>query len=209
MSYRKEFYKNKIEELFDSYKTVVSLSMLAVAENNVDAVINLNARLKSIFESILDVVKLFDKESVYENLKNLKFNDLPENLKLLQTLETYNKLLALEYSKLEIEDINKKIEIIKLCVEFDYQETVHSIELAKLLYEAGKYREAIVLADFIRTIDATAPSRLVLAQAYKDLKVYGLSLAFYKEYLSLNENDKEIKQEMHEVFETMLKENIR
>ncbi len=209
MSYRKEFYKNKIEELFDSYKTVVSLSMLAVAENNVDAVIGLNSRLKSIFESILDVVKLFDKESVYENLRNLKFNDLPENLKLLQTIETYNKLLALNYSKIKIDNNDKKIKVLKFCIEYDYQETLHSIELAKLLYKLGKYREAIVLADYIRTIDSTAPSRLVLAQAYKDLKVYGLSLAFYKEYLSLNENDKEIKQEMHEVFEKMLEENIR
>ena len=209
MSYRKEFYKNKIEKLFDSYKSVVSLSMLAVAENNVDAVIKLNSRLKSIFETILETVKLFDKENVYENLKSLKFNKLPENLKIIQTIETYNKLLALEYSKLKTEDINKKIEIIKLFIDYDYKETLHSIELAKLLCDLGKYREAILLADFLRTVDTTAPARLVLAKAYRDLKVYGLSIAFYKEYLSLNENDKDVKQELQDVFEEMIEENIR
>lgn len=209
MSYRKEFYKNKIEKLFDSYKSLVSLSILAVAENNVDAVMELNSRLKSIFATILETVKLFDEVTVYENLKSLNFQELPEELKILQTIETYNKLLALDYSKLKIDDINKKIKIVKLCIDYDYKETLHAIELAKLLYEAGKYREAIVLADFIRTIDNTAPSRLVLAQTYKDLKLYGLSLAFYKEYLSLNENDKEIKQEMQDVFEAMIEENIR
>lgn len=176
-----------INELCDSFKIVVNLSMLAIAENDVEGAVTLNQSLK----------RIWNKLEPYSDVK------------AVGTLETYKKLLALEYPKLKSDNIEERIKVVKMSIDFDYEETLHSIALAKLLCEKNKYKEAIILADYIRTVDSTAPSRLVLAQIYRKLKIYSLSVAFYKEYLQLNENDKEIKQELAEVYKEMLEENLK
>lgn len=179
--------ETRINELCDSFQIVVTLSMLAIAENDVAGAVILNQSLKRIWNELEPYA---DKKEV-------------------GALEAYKKLLALEYSKLQSDDIDERIKIIKMSIDFDYEETLHSIALAKVFCEQDKYKEAIILADYIRSIDSTAPSRLVLAQVYRKLKIYSLSVAFYKEYLQLNENDKEIKQELAEVYKEMLEENLK
>lgn len=174
--------EKRIDELCDSYKILVSLSMLAVAENDIDGVFTINQSLKRIWDSLK--------------------NDIDSNT--IQLLDTYNKLLALEYSKLKTDNADEQLKIIKLCIDFDYSESLHSIALAKFLYQEKKYTEAIMLATYLTTVCEIAPPFLVLGKCYKDLKMYDMSIKAYKSYLILNENDKEAEEELNEVFEEML-----
>ena len=174
--------EDRINELCDSYKIVVSLSMLAVAENDIDGVFTLNKSLKRIWNTL----------KPYNDNKNV------------QILDTYNKLLALEYSKLETDNPDKQLKIIKLCIDFDYSESLHDIALAKFFYQEKKYPEAIMLSQYLTTICDSAPPYLVLGKCYRDLKMYDMSIRAYKSYLTLNENDKEAEEELNEIFEEML-----
>lgn len=174
--------ETRINELCDSYKIIVSLSILAIAENDIDGVFTLNQSLKRIWKSL--------KHDI--------------DSKNAQLLETYNKLLGLEYSKLKTENPDEQLKILKLCINFDYSESLHSIALAKFLYQEKKYAEAILLAEYLTTVCESAPPFLVLGKCYKDLKMYDMSIKAYKSYLILNENDKEAEKELNEIFEEML-----
>lgn len=174
--------KERISELLDSFKAIANLSMLAVAENDIDGVVTLNNSLKRL-------------------LKLLEGN-LPE--KDFNIIDSYKKLLGLEYAKLKSTDPNEQLKIIKMCIDFDNSESLHSIALAQLFQREKKYKEAILLAEYLTTICNSAPPYLVLAKSYRDLKMYDLSIKAYDSYLTLNENDKEAKNEQDEVFEEML-----
>lgn len=155
--------------------------MLAVAENDIEGVFSLNEGLKRISKT----------------LENYSSKDI-------DILETYNKLLALEYTKLKPESANDKLRVLKMCIDFDYAESLHSIALAKFLCEEKKYKEAIMLAEYLTTVCDSAPPFLVLGKCYRDLKMYDMSIKAYKSYLILNENDKEAEAELNEIFEEML-----
>lgn len=173
---------NRISELFDSYSAIVSLSMLAIAENDIEGAICLNKSLKKIYEQISG--KVSEKQQL--------------------TLESYQKLLGLEYSKLSNDNADKKLKTILMSIDFDYDETLHWIGLAQLFQKEKKYKEAIMLAEYLTTVCDSAPPYLVLARTYRDLKMYDMSIKGYNTYLLLNENDKEAKQELDKVFEEML-----
>lgn len=173
---------NRISELFDSYSAIVSLSMLAIAENDIEGAICLNKSLKKIYNQITG--KVSEKEQF--------------------TLESYQKLLGLEYSKLSNDNADKKLKTILMSIDFDYDETLHWIGLAQLFQKEKKYKEAIMLAEYLTTVCDSAPPYLVLARTYRDLKMYDMSIKGYNTYLLLNENDKEAKQELDKVFEEML-----
>lgn len=173
---------NRISELFDSYSAIVSLSMLAIAENDIEGAICLNKSLKKIYEQISG--KVSEKQQL--------------------TLESYQKLLGLEYSKLSNDNAGKKLKTILMSIDFDYDETLHWIGLAQLFQKEKKYKEAIMLAEYLTTVCDSAPPYLVLAKTYRDLKMYDMSIKGYNTYLLLNENDKEAKQELDKVFEEML-----
>lgn len=91
-----------------------------------------------------------------------------------------------------------------MSIDFDYDETLHWIGLAQLFQKEKKYKEAIMLAEYLTTVCDSAPPYLVLARTYRDLKMYDMSIKGYNTYLLLNENDKEAKQELDKVFEEML-----
>lgn len=173
---------NRISELFDSYSAIVSLSMLAIAENDIEGAICLNKSLKKIYNQITG--KVSEKQQF--------------------TLESYQKLLGLEYSKLSNDNADKKLKTILMSIDFDYDETLHWIGLAQLFQKEKKYKEAIMLAEYLTTVCDSAPPYLVLARTYRDLKMYDMSIKGYNTYLLLNENDKEAKQELDKVFEEML-----
>ncbi len=173
---------NHISELFDSYSAIISLSMLAIAENDIEGAICLNKSLKRIYNQITG--KVSEKEQF--------------------TLESYGKLIALDYSKLSSDKINEKLKTVLMSIDFDCEETLHWIELAQLFQKEKKYKEAIMLAEYLTTVCESAPPYLVLARTYRDLKMYDKSIKGYNTYLLLNENDKEAKQELDEVFEEML-----
>lgn len=174
--------KERLEELVDSFKALASLSMLAVAENDIQGVMTLNSSLKRIF-------KLLEKDITDKEFK---------------ILDSYRKLLALEYSKLKSDNSDEQLKIIRLCIDFDYAESLHSIALAQLFQKEKRYKEAILLAEYLTTVCDSAPPYLVLAKSYRDLKMYDMSIKAYNSYLILNENDKEAKIERDEVFEEIL-----
>lgn len=174
--------KERLTELIDSFKAIASLSILAVAENDIEGVIVLNNSLKRIF-------KLLEK-----NITDKEF----------KILDSYRKLLALEYAKLKTKTPDEQLKILRLCIDFDYAENLHSIALAQLFQKEKKYKEAILLAEYLTTVCDSAPPYLVLAKSYRDLKMYDLSIKAYNSYLILNENDKEAEIERDKVFEEML-----
>ncbi len=171
----------RIQELCDSYKIIVSLSMLAIAEDDIDGIFTLNESLKRIWELV----------------KNSGHKDL-------ELLETYQKILALEYSKLETESINDKLKLIKLAIDFDYSQSLHCLELAKFLHKEKKYPEAIILAQYLATICNEVPPLQILGKCYRELKMYDMSIKAYNSYLLINKNDKKAKEELNEIYEEML-----
>ena len=177
-----ETKKVGLDELCESYKAIAILSKLAVAENDISGVMTLNNSLKRISQSLSGQIS-----SKTENI-----------------LESYNKLLALNYAKLKTDNPDEQLKIIKMQLAFDYKESLHSISLAQLFYQEKKYKEAITLAEYLTMVCESAPPYLLLAQSYRDLKMYDKSIKAYNTYLLLNENDEEIKEELDEVYEEML-----
>lgn len=173
--------ETRIKELCDSFKIIVNFSMLAVAENDINGVFTLNQSLKRLWELV----------------KDSKHPDL-------EVLETYKKILALEYSKLKTENSNEKLKIIKLSIDFDYSQFLHYLELAKFLHKEQKYKEAMILAEYLTSICDSAPPFHVLGKCYRELKMYDMSIKAYNSYLLLNKTDKNAKQELDEVYEEML-----
>lgn len=173
--------ENRIQELCDSYKIIVNLSMLAIAENDIKGVFTLRKSLKRIWESVKDTKH-----------------------KELGVLETYNKILALEYAKLKPEKTSDELKILKMCIDFDYSESLHSIALARFLEKEQKYTEAIMLAEYLSIITDSAPPYHILGKCYRDLKMYDMSIKAYNSYLLLNETDKKAKEELNEIYEEML-----
>lgn len=155
--------------------------MLAVAENDIEGVFTLNKSLKRIWESVKD-----------------------SNHKELEVLKTYSKLLALEYAKLKPEKADDELKILKMCIDFDYNECLHSIALAKFLLKEKKYTEAIMLSEYLSIITDSAPPYHILGKCYRELKMYDMSIKAYNSYLLLNETDKQAKEELNEIYEEML-----
>lgn len=204
MDYKNEFYKTRITQLCDSYKTIVHLSILASKQNRGNTVILLHQRLSQIYKDIVKTVETFDEKPILNLVETKQYEKLPSNLEPIKLIDSYNKLLALSYTEIESENPDERLKIIRLCLDFDYAEPLHSLSLAKFFLKNKKYREAILLSEYLTTVTNIAPPYLVIARAYSDLKMYAESIDAYNKYLLLNENDVQAENELNLVYEEML-----
>ena len=197
----KKVLQNKLTDLANTYKIVGTLSTLAVAQKDIKSVKNQYKILKEIFAEMIDLTEKNCPKNEVELAKNLDVDNLPEYLKPLATVDIYNKILALKYSNLETESYEDKIEINKMSIDFNHTEEMAYLNIAKVLYEQKKYVEGLRLCEYIKTLATTAPVYEILGDIYRDLKYYGDSVASYKRYLELNENDTEAKDRLNEIYE--------
>lgn len=174
----------KIIKLCDSYKAIVGLSMPAISENDLEKVRIAHAALTRIQKKL---------DSLTKNK-----NDY------LQIIDVYSKFLAIACTKLSSDNLNDKIEIIKMSINLDPNEIIYLIPLAQLFLDNKKFKEAIVLSKQILAAAQIPPPYLILARAYKALKMNDYSIDAYKKYLVLNKNDLEVTQEL----DNMLKETL-
>ena len=200
----KNVLKNKLTDLTNAYKVVGTLSVLAVAQKDIETIKEQYKILKEIFSEIVEVVEKNCSKKEVEMVKNLDIDNLPEYLKPISTVDIYNKILALKYTNIEIEDYEDKIEINKMSVELNHIEEMAYLNIARTLYEQKKYVEAIRLCEYIKTLATTAPVYEILGDVYRDLKYYDESIASYKRYLELNENDTDAKARLDEIYEEAL-----
>lgn len=204
MSYKQEFYKNRITDLCNSYKALASLSMLALAEKNIKQVIKLHNGLNDLFNDIVKFITLLNDKEILKSVKELEIDNLPDYLSSLKTVFSYNKILSLNYTETEIDDIQDKILLNKMSVEFNHAEEIPYLNIARVLYEQGKYAEAVELCEFIKTISDTAPVWNLLGDIYRAVKRYGQCINAYRIYLELNEDDEEVANKLAEVYEEAL-----
>lgn len=200
----KNALKDKLTDLTNVYKIVGTLSVLAVAQKDIETVKEQYKILKEIFSEIIELVEKNCSKNEVEMVKDLDIDNLPEHLKPLTTVDIYNKILALKYTNIEIEDYKDKIEINKMSVELNHIEEMAYLNIAKTLHKQKKYVETIRLCEYIKTLATTAPVYEILGDVYRDLKYYDESIASYKRYLELNENDIEAKARLDEIYEEAL-----
>ena len=124
---------------------------------------------------------------------------------MLNIVDIYNKLLSLKYLGFKTENSEEKIIISKMSIEFNPEEELAYISLAKSLYEFGKYPEAVSLCEYIKTFSETAPVWEILGDVYRDLEVWGKSVEAYKKYVEINDGDLEVADKLESVYKEALK----
>ena len=204
MDYKKEFLKNKITELSNSYKFVASMSAYAVKMSDFQTVVEQNKILHEIFDQIVSVVKRFCPKSIVEKVENLDIDGLPDYLKSLNNVVVYNKITSLKYSSMETDNPKERLLLDKMSVEYSPDEEIHYISIAKTLCQEGKYPEAIEVCEYIKTISDSSPVWEILGDIYRATKDYGKSVEAYTKYLKLNENDNEGEVKLKEVLDEVL-----
>lgn len=197
----KDVLKNKLTDLTNTYKIVGTLSALAVAQGDIPSIKEQYKVLKEIFSEIMTLIEKNCSKKEIELAKNLDVENLPEYLAPLSTIDIYNKILALKYTNVETENYEDKIEINKMSIDFNHTEEMAYLNIAKVLYEQKKYIEGLRLCEYIKTLATTAPVYEILGDIYRDMKYYGDSVASYKRYLELNENDTDAKARLNEIYE--------
>ena len=114
-------------------------------------------------------------------------------------------MLSLKYAQTEVENVIDKIILNKLSVDFNCLEEIPYLNIAKLLYEQGKYAESLKLCEFIKTITDTAPVWNIIGDVYRAVGRYGKCIEAYKKYLVLNEDDEEVAEKLLQTYEEALK----
>lgn len=191
---------NKMIDLVNLYKLTAILSELFLKKSEYTLVENLYIELKNIYCELLEYIKTNYPESIYKSVVENRFNELPDEFKILSNIELYNKILALKYLESKPESHKTKIIFDKMSIDFNEKEELAYIDLAKILLEDKKYIETIALCDYIKTLSDTAPVWEISGDAYRNLKMYGDSIENYKHYLSINEYDDEVQKKLDDTY---------
>lgn len=204
MTYKEEFLKTKLTDYCNQYKAVASLSILAIAKNDVVLIKKLHKDLKKIFDTTMSFLEPLCSKSIISKLKNMDLSLIPQSMESLKIIDSYQKILSLKYTKVETDNIEDKIYLNKMSIEFNPLEEIPYLNIARALYENENYSEAIELCEFIKTITDTAPVWSLIGDIYRTLKMYGKSIEAYKYYLKLNEDDDEATETLKEIYEEAL-----
>lgn len=204
MTNKEEFLKTKLTDFCNQYKAIASLSILAIAKNDVSLVKKLHNDLKKIFEDTMNFLDLFCSKSMLLKYRNLDFSTIPSNFESLKIIDSYQKILSLKYTKVETDNIEDKILLNKMSVEFNPMEEIPYLNIARILYENKNYFESLELCEYIKTITDTAPVWSLIGDIYRELKMYGKSIEAYKYYLKLNEDDDEASETLQKIYEEAL-----
>lgn len=204
MDYKKEFLKNKLSDLSNSYKTVAILSAYAVKNNDFALAKSQYTELKEIFSEIQNIIKLCCPKSVCEKAENMDIDNLPEYFEALRVVDVYSKILSIKYPNIKTDSPLEKIILNKMSIELNPTEELSYLGIAKVLFEEKKYPEVIKLCEYIKTISNTAPVWEILGDTYRELKQYGKSIDAYVKYLELNEKDREGEEKLQKVYEEAL-----
>lgn len=178
----------KIFDLCNGYKLTSILAVYASKKEDYDFIINQYKILKDIWKRLLDVIKTNYTQSIYEDVLQFKLADLPDELQPLQTVDIYNKILALKFSDVKTLGVKQTIELNNLSIELNPQEEIPYINIAKALYRDKQYEKALVYCDKIKTPES-APVWEILGDIYRETGDYGSAIEVYNKYLLLNEND--------------------
>lgn len=204
MDYKNEFYKNRLTEYCNSFKAVASLSMLALAQKNVNVVMSLYKKLNIIFTDIVNLTEIIYDNDIVNCVKTLEVDKLPDFFDVLKTVDSYYKMLSLKYAQTEFETDEENILLNKISIEINHKEEIPFLNIAKIFYNNEKYAEAIEICEYIKTISDSAPVWSILGDIYRATKEYGLSIEAYKKYLELNEDDYEVEKTLQDVYEEAL-----
>jgi len=204
MGTKEEFYKTKLTDLCNTYKSIASLSILSCARNDIEQIKKLHNDLNEVFSSVVQFLKKTGSAKIAEQITYDEYGHLPEDFNSLKIIDSYKKILSLKYTNVETDNIEDKIYMNKLSVELNPPEEIAYLNIARALYENGNYAESLELCKFIKTISDTAPVWCLLGDIYRSLKMYGESIDSYRTYLELNENDEEAEQTLSEIYEEAL-----
>ena len=200
----------KLNKYINAYKLTANLSMPAICNNDYNTVLNLNKMLKEIWAEILNIVKNNCEKDYYEKVKNFELNKLPDEFQGIKSVDIYNKILALKYTNIKLNDPKKQIRINELSLELNPDEDIPQINIAKIYYHEKKYEKAIKICTNIINISETAPAWEILGDIYQKQKDYGKAVESYKKYLELNENDTKGEEKLYKTYrESVLKNKKR
>lgn len=199
------FISKKITDFANSYKLLASVLLLEIAQNDYESVVVHDSSLRNLRERIFSFIKINCSKEVFEACENYDTNNLPDYMSSFVTIDVYNKILSLKYMDIEMELSKDKLKINKMSIELNPLEEIPYINMAKILYETGKYAETLKLCEYIRTLTETAPVWEIMGKVYRSLGRYGESVEAYKKYLELNENDTDALEALNEIYEEALK----
>ena len=201
----KVYLKNRLSELSAKFRVNTELSVLAVKKNDYKAVKGLYSELTDILTEIMNMVKLTEKAEYIKKVKHLQTDKLPDYMQSLTIVDAYKKLLSLKYTGFKSDNYEETISVNKMSIDFKYDEDIPYLLIGRILYENGKYVEALKLCSYIETITTTAPVWSLYGDIYRKLGEYGKAIHSYLKYLELNEDDEEGKQTLAELYEEALK----
>jgi len=205
MSDLKTFLKNRLSELATKYKVNAELTILAILKGNFKAVETLYYELNDTDNRIHNILKQTSNQEEIKNIKHLQLDELPDYLHSITIVDAYKKLLSLKFTNFESENLEEKICVNKMSVNFKYDEDIPYIIIARTLYKNKKYPEALKLCEFIETISSSAPVWSLYGDIYREIGEYGKAIQSYLKYLELNKNDEEGLETLEELYEEALK----
>ena len=129
MTYKEEFLKTKLTDYCNQYKAVASLSILAIAKNDVVLIKKLHKNLKKIFDTTMSFLEPLCSKSIISKLKNMDLSSIPQSMESLKIIDSYQKILSLKYTKVETDNIEDKIYLNKI---FPINFFIPSLSLSKI-----------------------------------------------------------------------------
>ena len=204
MGNKEDFFKLKINDIANSYKTAVSLSLIALAENNIKLVRDLHKKLGNIFSKLKDIIYMCGDDEIAQKVKNDDFENLPQWLESAKMADYSRKLLALKYTNTNYDDFEDKIMINKMAIELNPKEEIPYIKIARTLFEDGHALQALELCEYIKTFSDTIPLLSLSGEIYRSLGMYAESIDAYSNILKINEDDEETLATIEEICEEVL-----
>ena len=204
MTSKEQFIKNRISEMSNAFKVVAELSEVSIISGDIDSVMWLNIQLNSIFERIVDFAKSMESADIVKKVKDLNVKELPEYLSSLEIIDAYKKLLSLKYTNIETDNFEEKIKLNKMSIDYNWEEEIPYLIIARYLYEKEHYEEALKLCEYILKITSTAPVYNILGDIYRKLGEYGRAIENYKKYTEMNDGDDEAIETLNTLYEEAL-----
>ena len=204
MGNKEDFIKIIIKNIANSYKTAVTLTSVALAENNIQLTKDLHTHLNNIFSKLKDNVYVCEDDCIIEKIKNDNFENLPEWLTSIKMADYSRKLLALKYTNTDCDNIEDKIMINKMAIELNPQEDIPYIKIGRALFEDGHTIQALKLCEYIKTFSDTIPLLSLLGDVCRSLGMYAESIDAYSNILKIKEDDEETLAKIDEICEEAL-----
>ena len=181
--------EKRISDLCSIFKVIATMITLAIRSKQYSVVFTQHKELKKVFSDIVKTVSLNYSKDITNKVINMDLDSLPSELSSLKLIQTYNEILALQYSYLFGKNLKYNIKLHKMCLELNPTEGIIHYNMAVLLQKCKKYDEVIDFCKKMIPITNSQSLKNVLADTYEKIGEIGEAIKLQREYFKKNEND--------------------